>query len=175
MLRSATYFLAFIIGFLALFVVGERTSSTFFQSCINEQQDTKSDTSTKENPSSHGSVISTYVRCSGEFIDKYSAGITALATVIIAAFTCTLWAATSRQAQLTREAFIADKRAFIFPNGVQPLYEPDVASGHFNWRIGPVWLNSGETPTRGLQIYTDGFLSNVPIPPNFDFNQINPN
>ena len=175
MLKQAAYFLISIVVLLALFVAIERTSSPFFQSCITDQQETKSDTASKENPSSDGTILTRYVNCSGRFIEGHGVGITALATVIIAAFTCTLWIATSQQAQLTREAFIADKRAFVFASGIQPVFEPDIASGHFNWRIGPIWHNSGDTATQGLQIYTDGFLSNVPIPPNFDFNQINAN
>jgi len=130
---------------------------------------------TEKQPSGYGTILTSYVDCSGQFIDRHGVGITALATIIIAAFTCTLWIATGQQAQFAKDAFIADKRAFVFASGIQPLYEPNVVTGHFDWRIGPIWHNSGDTPTRGLRIYTDGFLSNIPISPTFDFNQINPN
>jgi hypothetical protein len=121
-----------------------------------------------------GTVVFNYVRCTGEFLDESEGTVTAIATIVIAAFTCTLWIATSQQAQLTREAFIADKRAFVFASGVQAIYEPDVGTGHFNWRVMPIWLNSGDTSTRNLQLYSDCFLSNAPIPANFDFNYTDP-
>ena len=128
----------------------------------------------EKNPSAFGVTIDSYVRCTGRFVKTYEAAIAALATIIIAAFTCTLWIATSQQAQLTREAFIADKRAFVFAAGVQAMYEPDVGTGHFNWRVMPIWQNSGDTSTQDLQLYSDCFFSNAPIPANFDFNYLDP-
>jgi hypothetical protein len=163
-------FVVFCIG--SMFV--ERAFSPTFQQCITSHQN-KENSVAEEKPSAFLVAVSDYVRCSARMVKTYEAAITAVATIILAVFTATLWIATSRQAQLTREAFIADKRAFVFASGVVALYEPDVTTGHFNWRIGPVWQNSGDTPTKGLRLYTDGFLSNVLIPPAFDFNQIDAN
>jgi hypothetical protein len=163
--RGQTNRLATFIVFVAAFVFIERSFSPTFQQCVASPEG--------NNPSLFGVTIDQYVRCTGGFVKTYEAAISALAAVIIAAFTGTLWVATSRQAALTREAFIADKRAFVFASGIQSFYEPD-PSGHFNWRIAPVWQNSGDTPTRRLRIYTDGFFSNAPISPTFDFNYIDP-
>ncbi|MGD0335031.1 MAG: hypothetical protein ABSA90_17535 [Xanthobacteraceae bacterium] len=173
MLRQATYFLALIIVLLAIFVAVERTSSPFFQGCINNQQNANANSAAKDEPSSYGTILASYVACSGRFIEGHGVGITALATFIIAAFTGTLWLATSQQAQLTREAFIADKRAFVFAKGLLSFYEPGNA-GQFNWRLAPVWENSGDTPTRGMQIYTDCLLSNSRMPATFDFTYTDP-
>jgi hypothetical protein len=105
-------------------------------------------------------------------LDSNNGAITALATIVIAAFTGTLYIATNRQVQLTREAFVADKRAFVFASGVFGFYEFDSATGQWNWRVSPVWRNSGETPTRQLRIYTDCWFSNVIIPVDYRFSQI---
>jgi hypothetical protein len=161
-----------IVAIVAIFVFAERAFSPTFQQCVATSN--KQASASDENLSSLKIAINNYVRCSARLVKIYEASITALATIIIAAFTGTLWIATSTQAKLTREAFIADKRAFVFASGILPLYEPDVTTGHFNWRVGPVWQNSGDTPTRGLRIYTDGLLTNVPIPAAFDSSQIDP-
>jgi hypothetical protein len=170
----ATIVASIIILLAALYYV-ESAFSPVFQNCIAKHKQSDEKTTNENDVASIIAAIDRNIPCSGEFIDAHSGAITALATIVIAAFSVTLWIATSTQAQLTREAFIADKRAFVFASGIQPLYEPDPVTGHFNWRIGPVWQNSGDTATQGLRLYTDGVLSNVPIPPTFDFNQINPN
>jgi hypothetical protein len=157
------------VAIAAIFIFAERAFSPTFRQCVATHQNGAS-----ESPSSLKITVNDYVRCSARLVKVYEASIAALGTIIIAAFTGTLWIATSTQARLTREAFIADKRAFVFASGIQPLYEPDANTDHFNWRVGPIWQNSGDTPTQGLRIYTDGFLSNVPIPAKFDFNQIDP-
>lgn len=160
-----------IVAALAAF---ERAFSPSFKSCIAKQDNQNGSNSSKEDPSGLFGSANRYIECTGDFIDKNNGSITALATIIIAAFTATLWRATTAQGVLAREAFIADKRAFVFAAGIQGLYEQDAATGLYNWRIGPVWQNSGDTPTRDLQLYTDGFLSNVQIPSTFDFNSIDP-
>jgi hypothetical protein len=160
---------------MAIFLVVERTSSPFFQSCINDQQNAKSNSATKEQPASYGTILTSYVNCSGRFIEGHSVGITALATIIIAAFTCTLWIATSQQAQLTREALVADKRAFVFPTGFRQYWELDQTSGHYNWRFRPVWRNNGDTPTKRMRLHVACELRNTPLPQNFDFNYVTTN
>jgi hypothetical protein len=61
-----------------------------------------------------------------------SNNISALATVVIAAFTITLWVATSRQAGLTREALIANKRAFVYAVNIFQSFDYDKATKLYN-------------------------------------------
>jgi hypothetical protein len=157
---------------LTVFVSGERFFSPSFNACIAKHQTQEGSSTSEEHPSGLSRTIDAYVVCSGEFIDAVNGSITAVATLVIAAFTFTLWRATTAQFELARDAFIADKRAFVFASGVQGFYEPDVATGHFNWRVAPHWKNGGDTHTRNLQFYSDGFLTNVLIPSTFDFHQI---
>jgi hypothetical protein len=107
--------------------------------------------------------------CTGTFIDANYGAITALSTIIIAAFTGTLWSATTRQAELTKEALIADKRAFIFAKSLGGFWERDDQIGLYNWRFRPLWENTGETPTSRMTMCTECELRNTPLPNNFDF------
>jgi hypothetical protein len=93
MLKQAVYFLAFFIFFAGTFVLAERAFSPVFQSCINQDKNTNTEATTGNNPSF--GTVSVYVGCSGEFIERHDGAITAISTIIIAAFTGTLWMATS--------------------------------------------------------------------------------
>jgi hypothetical protein len=112
MLRQATYFLASTLILMAIFIASERIFSPSFQSCVNPQPNFKTQTASDNKPS-RLSVPYSYIFCSGEFVDGHSPGITALATIIIAAFTCTLWAATSRQAELTERSVKVAEDALV--------------------------------------------------------------
>jgi hypothetical protein len=157
MLKSATSFLAFVIVILTIFLVSERTLSPSFSTCI------------AGGPSGFAAIVGAHVSCSGDLFERHGNGITALATLAIAAFTGTLWFATSQQVRLTKEALIADKRAFVYATGPFQLFELDVASGHHNWRFRPQWNNSGDTPTKNMAMYTECMVRNAPLPAGFDF------
>src|SRR5260370_30698935 len=101
MSKQIALLLATFVVLCALFVFVERTFSPSFQQCITSHDNEKTDSTPEKNPSAFGVTIDSYVRCTGRFVKAYEAAIAALATVIIAAFTGTLWIATSRQAQLT--------------------------------------------------------------------------
>ena len=73
-----------------------------------------------------------FIVCLGSFLEHHDGAITALATIIIAAFTGTLWVATSSQGKLTKDALIADKRAFVFATGIAPCFEMDPVTRKFN-------------------------------------------
>jgi hypothetical protein len=170
MLKQATYFLASLIILLAIFAGGERTSSPFFQSCISEQQNSKSDAATKNQPSGYGTIVTSYVNCSGQFIERHGVGITALATFMIAAFTCTLWLTSSTQAKLTKEALIADKSAFVFPYDFGQYWEFDITSLHYNWRVRPYWRNTGDTAAKDVMVHAECEIRNTALPVGHPFN-----
>lgn len=114
-------------------------------------------------------TLSAYVECSAAFLDHHGAGITALATIVIAAFTGTLWFATIRSTELARESFSADKRAFVFAMGINGFWERENTSGQYNWRFRPLWQNSGDTPSKNLRIFTGCELRDTPLPVGFKF------
>jgi hypothetical protein len=168
MLRQTLVFLLFLFLLSTTFVIGERSFSPTFQDCISSEENAERQGSTEKQPPGFGRTAVVYVTCTGTLIDTRSAGITAIATIVIAAFTGTLWTATSRQGLLTREALIADKRAFVFPVSISPNWDRE-AAGNYCWRFRPDWHNSGDTPTKRLTIYTDCELRNTPLPTGYDF------
>jgi hypothetical protein len=155
-LKQAAFFVAFLI-FLSALVVGlERGFSPFFQNCIKQHQNS-------------ASLAAAYVQCTGIFINTNGNGITALATVVIAAFTATLWVTSSRQAELTKEALIANRRAFITPVNFLQIWELDSASGLYNWRLRPQWRNTGETPTKDMVLHVQCEIRNAQLPQGYNF------
>lgn len=169
MFRSAAVFLISIIVVLAVFYLTERTFSPVFQGCVQKHEQTDAGAPSKNYVAASIAAINTNVRCSGEFVDVNSNAITALATIIIAAFTATLWSATTRQAKLTKEALVADKRAFISFKGIFGYWEKDEAMQQYNWRFRATMENTGETPTVHLTIHTACELRNTQLPADFQF------
>jgi hypothetical protein len=75
------FLLVFLI-ILGAFVFCERFFSPSFKQCVADHQSQESSGYPKENPSGFLSPISTYVECTGDFIEKNNGAITALATII---------------------------------------------------------------------------------------------
>jgi hypothetical protein len=169
MWKEFAVFLGAIVIVVAAFVFGESALSPTFQQCVEAHQQTNQSSPAKDNPSGFSGSIGIYARCTGEFVEEHDGGISALATIIIAAFTGTLWIATSRQARLTKQALIEDKRAFVFAEAINGFWDQDPNTGLYNWRFRPVWRNSGETPTRRMEMHTTCELRNTPLPQGFNF------
>src|SRR5688572_29273700 len=77
-------------------------------------------------------VLSTFLK------DQYAA-VTAFATIVMAIFTIVLAGVTHEQMKLTRQALIADKRAYVFPLGLHSEFELDSATQTFSWRFRARW------------------------------------
>ncbi len=119
--RQIACLLVALFVVVAAFVGMARAFSPSFDQCIGKAKADKQQTTDKEGPALLAETIGSYVGCSGEYVEANKNVITALALIAIAAFTCTLWLATSRQALLTREALVADKKAFVFPIGLYQI------------------------------------------------------
>jgi hypothetical protein len=94
------HLLAFSVSvFLALAVFyGVEGLSSSFNSCVDNESAGERQQTTEENKSgirAIAGVVGIRARCTGGFINSHNGGITALATLIVAAFTATLWLATS--------------------------------------------------------------------------------
>jgi hypothetical protein len=103
------------------------------------------------------------------FVNSNNGAITALATVVIAAFTITLWVATSRQAELTRDALIANKRAFVYATNIFSTFDQDKTNKLYNWRFKPIMRNNGDTPTKKMTMFVTCEVRNSPIPAGYPF------
>jgi hypothetical protein len=169
-MKQALGFVLSLAVLLAAFISCERFFSPSFKECIAHHQAHGEGDSAKENPAGFFGPVSAYAECTGDFIDKNNGSITALATIIIAAFTATLWRATTAQGILAREAFIADKKPFVFPDAINSYWDPSTTNpGQYDWRFRPVWNNSGETPPKNLIIQTNCELRNTILPANYTF------
>ncbi len=71
---------------------------------------------------------------------------------------------------LTREALIADKRAFLFPDTFDQVYDAPDSVGLYNWHLRPRWKNGGGTPTKNLRLLTECEVRNSLLPTGYIFN-----
>ena len=156
-------------GMLLVFLTTVRTFSPSFQECISQYTDHNRAQPSEEHDAVVKITVGAYVSCTGKFVSDQHDGIIALGTLLIAAFTAVLWIATSRQARLTKEAFTAEKRAFVFVPTFNQFWELDAASGLYHWRFRPVLRNSGETPTRRMRMYVECEIRNTALPPKYGF------
>lgn len=113
MLRNACVFSIALVFLLGAFVFGENMFSSSFQSCIDEYQYNNNKSATKKNPSALVIFLKSQIHCSGTFVEDFNGAITALATLVIAAFTATLWGATTGQLELLRDEFNSTHRPKI--------------------------------------------------------------
>lgn len=157
--------LAFVIAFAVVL-----TSPTFEQ-CIQANQSGYSANS-YFNGIAHLLGISWW--CLGIFSKENSEAITAIATVVMAAFTGTLWRATTKQGDLTKQALELSTRAFVFLQELEVSLSEQADGIGFDPKIGkfsftPKWHNSGDTPTRKLELRITCRLIEDDLPENFDY------
>lgn len=74
-----------------------------------------------------------------------------------------------RSARVAEEALIAGQRAFLFIRDIKTYLRQDAETGAFEWTLHPIWANSGNTPTRGLELRTSYRLLDAPLPADYVF------
>jgi len=74
-----------------------------------------------------------------------------------------------RAGDIARDAMIAGERAFVFAMSAAGLYEQDTTTKGYNWRLRPVWKNSGDTPTRNMLMHTECVIQNSQLTHGFNF------
>jgi hypothetical protein len=173
MLKQFLFFLVLALLLLGVSIVSEKLLSPGFDGCVNSNIRSQQYTSNRDNPPNILSTVAAYADCSGYFLNRNGAGITALATIVIAAFTGTLWRAASLQASLAEASIVAGNRAYVSATGLSPVWEqPCGTNGPYFWRFRPNWENSGSTPTKEAKFYVSGELINSALPLGFDFTQM---
>jgi hypothetical protein len=115
--------LAAVIAGLFGWILSESPS---FQSCIYQYQEQTADKSHNDQNSTFITTISVYVLCSEEFSDLHAGGITALATIFIAAFTATLWVSIWTQSNDTKASIAEAARAAAAMGSVAKLMAENV-------------------------------------------------
>jgi hypothetical protein len=110
---------AILVGTIACVYVESFSSS--FQSCVSQETSYYSGDPSKKNISRIKVVISTYSRCTGRFVNDHNGGITALASILIAAFTGTIWEINRSQLRHARQV----ERAFLCGGGGLKIHPND--------------------------------------------------
>lgn len=77
--------------------------------------------------------------------------------------------ASRESADTAKLSMIASERAYVHHNGCRWVSHRDPANQGIFWRIRPRWINSGNTPTRKLNVFIRYELTDKPITENFAF------
>ncbi len=175
MLKQAVLALGFIVLGLALFVLAEHSLSPVFQKCVDEYESEEIAKSPNYKPAAFGSVvIGANVRCGGEFADRHGGGITALATLMIAAFTLTLWLTTSAQVQIAKNALELLERAYLDVDITHIMVGEQQLAYRTGRAVKVVWQlqNLGRTVASVIELHQEIRFSNsrsaLPDPPRSD-------
>lgn len=81
------------------------------------------------------------------------------------------------QVDISTQSLVISQRAFVALKGFEVFHMWDTTiagpSRHIvGWQFTPLWENTGQTPTKGLQIITG--IHSGPLPPNFKFENNKP-
>jgi hypothetical protein len=153
MLKKLKPWRAWIVGGLGLVaLVWIVESSQSFQSCVKNAQYQAGEQTLKKHLADFSVLIRQRGSCIGFFIHRNEGAITALATLLIALFTLTLWRSTDklweageRQLRLSEDTAQRQLRAYI---SHQPL------GAHFlNGHLKYFEQNFGKTPAKDVQMF----------------------
>ena len=141
----------------AILLLGTLTPS--YQSCVSSSP-TYEHYSEKNKPQKNRVAI--FLRCEGAFVDANNGTVLAFITVAL------VWLG-YLQLHSTR----VQSRAFIIPISVNSYWVRN-QNGTYDWRIGPLWENSGNSPTRGLRIHSMCHIRDQILPFGFNFDYPTP-
>ncbi len=121
------------------------TITTSFQQCVADREHSYA----KEDSSGYVENAASFIVCEGAVIDANSALLTAIATVLIAAFTLTLYEATNKQGRLTQKAIELARDEFVATHRprvvLQKIVEWDFGEIKRLASVDVVIANAGET------------------------------
>jgi len=72
-------------------------------------------------------------------------------------------------AEIARTSMISGDRAYVYHSGCRWISHALLESARVFWRIRPIWVNSGNTPTRQLRVYAHYILQDSRIDENYQF------
>jgi hypothetical protein len=152
------------------------TDSPAYQECRVEYDEHHLQT-TNETLNFSDEVVS-FCRCQISAIDENEGFIVGFVTLVLAISTIGLWAQTGKLAEgaerqeiLIRQqaqANIASNRAFVFPKPPTFFSHPTPTDGYV-WTIHPQWENSGNTPTKKLELMSRCWLEETDLPSDYTF------
>lgn len=77
--------------------------------------------------------------------------------------------ATSQSVAISKQSMIVGYRAYVAYNGARWFSHRQEADNRLFWRILPMWINTGNSPTRDLKVVVKYALLDEPIDSRFDF------
>jgi hypothetical protein len=104
--------------------------------------------------------------------ERVAAGATVIIAILTLAYSCVSyqqWNAMRESNEINRKAYNAAYRAFVVFNGLSAKLVFDQAWQKDVWAIAPIWLNTGNSPTRDLQIFVNWCPRNQPLPNEFTY------
>jgi hypothetical protein len=153
MLRNSLIFLISFCAAIAVFVWAENQIAPSFQACISQDV-------VKQSDDTIIGVIKTQAICSLRLIDRHNGFFAALAALVVAAFTFTLWIATSKQAGLTFESLKLAREEFAALNrpeiGVHTVEVRHIASDNGDCLGASILcFNKGRTSAKAVEVRGD--------------------
>jgi hypothetical protein len=150
---------AIFLGFIVLAYVA--TLSASYGECATKHQQSYF----KQNAPDFLEKAGTVLVCEGVTADANGELLTAIATVLLTIVTGGLVWLGWLQFNSTR----AQLRAYVFATDLKQYWDKIGTTGQYGWRFRPIWTNSGDTPTRELEINTECEIRNSLLPPDFSF------
>jgi hypothetical protein len=160
MLRNSLIFLVSLSVAITIFVWSENQMAPSFQACISQNASEQGSESSKNNSDGIVGIIKSQAICSLRLIDRHNGFFAALAALVVAAFTFTLWIATSKQAGLTfeslklgREEFAAINRPEIDIHSIEVRHIPSEKGDCLGASI--LCFNRGRTAAKKVEVRGD--------------------
>jgi hypothetical protein len=72
-------------------------------------------------------------------------------------------------ADTAKLSMVASDRAYVYHNGIGWISHRDTGQNRTFWRIRPMWINGGNTPTRRLRVFIGYVLRDTPLPDDYPF------
>src|ERR1700732_3933591 len=114
MLRNSLIALLSFAFVLSFVVWTENEIAQSFQACISEKAGKTAPEHSNNQGNSVAVVVKAQALCSLQLVDSHNGFFAAIAAIVVAAFTGTLWIATERLARSGQTVFEATERAFVF-------------------------------------------------------------
>jgi hypothetical protein len=160
MLRNSLIFLISFCLAITIFVWAENQFAPSFQACIGQNASEQGGENAKNIGNGIASIAKSQAICSLRLIDRHNGFFAALAALVVAAFTFTLWIATSKQAGLTfeslklaREEFAAINRPEIGIHSIEVRHIPSEKGDCLGASI--LCFNRGRTAAKKIEVRGD--------------------
>lgn len=110
------------------------------------------------------------LRVVARLLDRHEGIAVFLATAALALITYWLADVTRRLVVGSEDSSRRHLRAYVSFQGLPQYWEEEKISGRvvYNWRVRPLIVNTGGTPTRNLRVFVDSVVTDEPIPESED-------